>query len=105
MTGPVNVAIVGLGFGEDFLPVYLAHPQVGEVGLVDPAVERLTAVGDRFGVEARYTDYAEMLADERWHAVHILAPVSFHADYAVRALEAGRPVSYTHLTLPTKRIV
>lgn len=90
MTAPVNVAIVGLGFGEDFLPVYLAHPQVGQIALVDPSVERLTAVGDRFGIEARYTDYAEMLVDERWHAVHILAPVSFHADYAVAALEAGR---------------
>lgn len=90
MTGPVNVAIVGLGFGEDFLPVYLAHPQIGEVALVDPSVERLSAVGDRFGVEARYTDYADMLADERWHAVHVLAPVAFHADYAVAALEAGR---------------
>lgn len=90
MSGPVNIAIVGLGFGEDFLPVYLAHPEVGEVALVDPSVERLAAVGDRFGIEARYTDYAEMLTDERWHAVHVLAPVSFHADYAVAALEAGR---------------
>lgn len=90
MTGPVNVAIVGLGFGEDFVPVYLAHPQVGEVALVDPSIERLDAVGNRFGIEARYTDFTEMLADERWHAVHVLAPVAFHADYSVQALEAGR---------------
>lgn len=90
MTGPVNVAVVGLGFGEDFLPVYQAHPQVGDVAIVDLSPQRLASVGDRFGVSARYTDYAEVLADDHWTAVHILAPVSFHADYAVAALESGR---------------
>ena len=88
--GPVNVAIVGLGFGEDFLPVYAAHPDVGTVGIVDPAPERLAQVGNRHGITDRFADIAEVLADDRWHAVHVLAPVSFHADYAVRVLEAGK---------------
>lgn len=86
----IAVAVVGLGFGEDFLPVYLAHPDVREVALVDASEERLHAVGDRFGVAARYTDYAQMLADDRWDAVHVLVPVALHADFAVAALEAGK---------------
>lgn len=91
--GTVDVAIVGLGFGEDFLPVYRAHPQVGEMAVVDASRERLDVVADRHGIAHRYTDFHQMLADERWQAVHVLAPVRFHADYAVAALEAGRHVA------------
>ncbi len=81
---------MGLGFGQDFLPVYLAHPGVREVAIVDTSAERLAEVGDRFGIAARYTDYDEMLADPRWDAVHLLVPVALHAHYAVAALEAGK---------------
>lgn len=96
MSGPgekVDVAVVGLGFGEDFLPVYRAHPLVGEIAVVETSRERLDAVADRHSIAHRYTDFHEMLADERWRAVHVLAPVRFHADYAVAALEAGRHVA------------
>src|SRR5699024_2494364 len=31
-----------------------------------------------------------MLQEDRWDAVHILAPVSFHADYSIAALDAGK---------------
>lgn len=86
----VALAVVGLGFGQDFLPVYLAHPGVREVAIVDTSAERLAEVGDRFGIAARYTDYDEMLADPRWDAVHLLVPVALHAQYAVAALEAGK---------------
>lgn len=89
-TSGVSVAVVGLGFGEDFLPVYLAHPDVREVAVVDTDERRLAAVGDRHGIVSRFTDYAEMLADDRWDAVHVLVPVPLHADFAVAALEAGK---------------
>ncbi len=89
-SGGISVAVVGLGFGEDFLPVYLAHPGVREVALVDASAERLAEVADRYGVSARYTDYAQVLADPRWDAVHVLVPVALHADFAVAALEAGK---------------
>ena len=86
----LSVAVVGLGFGEDFLPIYQAHPDVGEIGIVDTSPERLHEVGARHGIEARYTSYEEMLQEDRWDAVHILAPVSFHADYSIAALDAGK---------------
>ena len=89
----VDVAVVGLGFGEDFLPVYRAHPGVGEIAVVDASPERLDAVAGRHSITHRYTDFHEMLQDDRWQAVHVLAPVRFHADYSVAALEAGRHVA------------
>lgn len=86
----INVAVVGLGFGADFVPLYLAHPGVGEVAIVEPSDQRREEVGNRFGITARFTHYDDVLADDRWDAVHIAAPVAYHADYAVAALEAGK---------------
>lgn len=90
MSAPLNVAVVGLGFGEDFLPIYRDHPSVGRIAIVDPSAERLTEVGDRYGLSDRFADIEAVLADPTWDAVHVLAPVSFHADYAIKVLEAGK---------------
>lgn len=90
MSDTVNIAVVGLGFGEDFLPIYSAHPGVGDIAIVDPSEQRLRDVGDRHGIVDRFSSYEEVLDDPRWDAVHIVAPVAFHADYAIRALKAGK---------------
>lgn len=87
---PINVAVVGLGFGEDFLPIYRAHPAVGELAIVDTSRARLDEVGRRYGIAHRYERYEDVLSSPLWDAVHVLAPVSFHADFAVAALEAGK---------------
>ncbi|MGW5361894.1 Gfo/Idh/MocA family protein [Actinopolymorpha pittospori] len=87
---PLDVAVVGLGFGADFVPLYADHPHVGRVGLVDSSPERLAAVGDRHGITDRYTRLEDVLADDRWDAVHILAPVAFHAEYSLAVLRAGK---------------
>jgi len=86
----INVAVVGLGFGEDFVPLYLAHPGVREVGIVEPSAERLEEVGSRYGITDRYSRYEDVLVDDKWDALHIAAPVSYHANYSVAALEAGK---------------
>lgn len=86
----VNVAIVGLGFGEHFLPIYADHPNVSDVGIVDISADRLRDVGDRYGVAARYPQFEDMLADDHWDAVHVLAPVAFHAPFARAVLQAGK---------------
>lgn len=85
----LTVAVVGLGFGQDFVPIYLSHPDVARVVLVEPDVDRLQEVGDRFAVSDRYTDVRDALADPTIDAVHVLAPVHFHADLSVAVLEAG----------------
>ena len=83
MSRSLYVAVVGLGFGEDFLPIYAAHPDVGVIAIVDNSEQRLTEVGERQGIADRFTSYDAVLANPRWDAVHIMAPVSFHADYTV----------------------
>lgn len=86
----LTVAVVGLGFGQDFVPIYLSHPDVARVVLVEPDADRLRVVGDRFAVPDRYADVQQALDDPSVDAVHILAPVRFHADLSVSVLESGK---------------
>lgn len=94
MTGQqLTVAVVGLGFGQDFVPIYLSHPDVASVVLVEPDAQRRQQVSARFGLAEGYADVADALTDPTVDAVHILAPVFLHADMVVAALDAGKHVA------------
>ena len=92
MTG-LRVAVVGLGFGQDFVPIYLSHPDVADVVLVEPDDRRRKEVATRFGLGEGYAALSGALADPAIDAVHILAPVALHADLAVAAMGAGKHVA------------
>ncbi|TDE89540.1 Gfo/Idh/MocA family oxidoreductase [Occultella glacieicola] len=91
----VRVALVGLGFGAEFIPIYQAHPDVELVAICQRDRGKLDAIGDAFGVERRYTSYEELLRDEEIDAVHLNTPIPLHADQSVAALEAGKHVACT----------
>ncbi|UFU07992.1 Gfo/Idh/MocA family protein [Ruania halotolerans] len=91
----VNVALVGLGFGAEFVPIYQAHPDAELVAICQRDRGNLDAIGDRFGIERRYTSYEELLTDPDIDAVHINTPIPLHADQSVAALEADKHVACT----------
>ena len=91
----IRVAIVGLGFGAEFIPIYQRHPNAEMYGICRRDRKELDACGDRFGVKARYTDYDALLADPNVDAVHINSPIVDHAPQAIAALEAGKHVAST----------
>jgi predicted dehydrogenase len=41
----LRVAVVGLGSGAEFVPIYLHHPDVETVAICDARSDRLTRVG------------------------------------------------------------
>lgn len=90
-----RAAIVGLGFGAEFIPIYQRHPHAEMFALCQRNREQLDKVGDAFGVERRYTDYAELLKDPDVDFVHINTPIPDHAAMSIAALEAGKHVACT----------
>lgn len=90
-----NVAIVGLSFGAEFIPIYQSHPHTNLVAICQRNREKLDAVGDAWGVEKRYTGYKELLKDRDIEVVHINTPPPVHADMCVAGLEAGKHVACT----------
>ncbi len=94
-TKKINIALVGLGFGAEFIPIYQAHPQVGEITICQRNPEALENVAEHFGVEKRTSDFEALLADPTIDAVHINTPIQYHAEQAIAALRAGKHVACT----------
>src|SRR5581483_9063903 len=92
---PIRVAIIGLGFGAEFIPIYQNYPGAEMAGICRRDPKGLAAVGDRYGIKGRYTDYRELLKDPNIDAVHINSPIPDHAWMSIEALQAGKHVACT----------
>src|SRR5438128_2451542 len=95
MANKIRVAIVGLGFGAEFIPIYQNHPDAEMYAVCRRNKKELDAVGDRFKVAKRYTDYNDLLKDPNVDAVHINSPIADHAPQSIAALKAGKHVAST----------
>ena len=82
----IRVAIVGLGFGAEFIPIYQRHPNAEMYAICRRDKGELDACGDRFGIAARYTSYEDLLKDPNVDAVHINSPIADHAPQSIAAL-------------------
>src|SRR5262245_42582279 len=74
----IRVAIIGLGFGAEFIPIYQAHPNAEMYAICRRNKAELDKAGDRSGIKTRYTDYNELLKDPNIDAVHINSPIPDH---------------------------
>lgn len=95
MNRKINMAIVGTGFGAEFIPIYQRHPHTNMYALCQRTKSRLDEISDSFGVETRYTDFYELIKDDNIDAVHINTPIHEHAPMSVAALKAGKHVAST----------
>ncbi|MBT5017732.1 MAG: Gfo/Idh/MocA family oxidoreductase [Planctomicrobium sp.] len=95
MSKTVNAAMIGLGFGAEFIPIYQAHPSANVTAICRRNEAELNKSGDQFGIEKRYTSYDDVLADPDIDFVHINSPISEHAWMSLKALDAGKHVMCT----------
>ena len=93
MTEQARIGVIGLGImGEQYARIYNAHPLASVTAICNRRRERLDAVGDKYGIEARYTDYVEMLDDAPLDAVCVATPDFAHYEPLKAALLAGKHV-------------
>lgn len=85
----LRVGVVGLGIGRMHIEGWRQHPAVEVVAIADTDVSRLDAVGEQFGVAARYTHAEAMLGAEDLDAVSVCTPNKFHKPLAIAAFAAG----------------
>jgi predicted dehydrogenase len=89
---PLRIAVVGCGAIAQMmhLPTLAERPDLFTIaGLADIDRATLEAVGARYHVQGRSTDFRELLADPQVEALLILASGS-HAKFVLPALEAGK---------------
>ncbi|MDZ4689130.1 MAG: Gfo/Idh/MocA family oxidoreductase [Planctomycetaceae bacterium] len=92
---PIKVAMVGLGFGSEFIPIYQAHPDAEIAAICQRNEDKLHKTGDQFQIGKRYTKYEDVLADPQVDFVHINSPIPDHAWMSLKALNAGKHVMCT----------
>lgn len=91
----LNVAIVGLGFGAEFIPIYQRHPRANMFAVCQRTKAKLDQIAEHFRIPRRYTDFDELIADPEIDAVHINSPIHLHAPQSIAALNAGKHVACT----------
>jgi predicted dehydrogenase len=95
MSKKVRVAIVGLGFGAEFISIYQNHPDAEMYAICRRNEKELNKVGDKFGIKNRFTDFAKLLQDPNVDAIHINSPIPDHAAQTLAGLKAGKHVACT----------
>jgi predicted dehydrogenase len=88
-TRRLRVGVIGLGIGRMHIEGWRQHPDVDVVAITDADPARLATVGEQFGIAARYTGAAEMLAAEQLDVVSICTPNKFHKELTLAAFAAG----------------
>lgn len=89
----LRIVVVGLNFGQYFVPIYQRHPGVAEVGIADLDQEVLQTVGQQYGIEHRFASFEDVLRSGGWDATHIVTPVAMHAQQSMAAMRAGLHVA------------
>jgi predicted dehydrogenase len=92
---PLNAAIVGLGFGAEFIPIYQNHPDVAIAAVCRRNEAELHKIGDAFGIAKRYASFEQVLEDPQIDFVHINSPIGEHGRMSIAALKAGKHVMCT----------
>jgi predicted dehydrogenase len=91
---PISVAIAGLGRSGWNIHARLLESVADRfrvVAVQDHLEERRREAVERFDCKS-YSDYADLVADDRAELVIVAVPSSLHAEYAQAALAAGRHV-------------
>ena len=95
MGSKINVAVVGLRFGAEFIPIYQHHPDVASLTICDTDDATLARWGDTYQVERRARTLDDLLTSAEVDAVHLVTPVNIHAEQSVAVLDAGKHCACT----------
>jgi len=95
MAKKINIAIIGLGFGAEFIPIYQRHPFANLIAVCQRDSRKLKRIQKAFDIPKGYTSYDELLKDPEIDAVHINTPIPDHAAQSIKALLAGKHVACT----------
>ena len=90
----IRYAVVGAGWISQiaFMPSVAQTENSEMTAIVTGNADKAKQLADFYGIKNVYTyeQYDEMLAGDIVDAVYIALPNSMHADYAIRALNAGK---------------
>lgn len=98
----IRIGLVGAGnIANTHLESYMKNNEAEIAAICDIDEARLKKTADRFGIEKRYTNIDDMLANEKLDAADVCVWNCNHAECTIKALEAGlhvlceKPMAYS----------
>jgi predicted dehydrogenase len=87
----MKIGLLGTGFGVAHARIYSQHPQVDAFVVFGRTPAKLDPIASELGV-ATTTDLDQIYDDPTIDLVDVCLPTPLHADYSIRALQAGKHV-------------
>ncbi len=88
----IGYAVLGLGIGMAHADAAYASQNADLIAVCDIDEARLAKAQKKYHGVTAYTDFEDLLKDDRVDVISICLPSAMHADFAVRAMEAGKHV-------------
>jgi predicted dehydrogenase len=94
MDGTINWGMIGCGdvTEKKSAPSFNKIKGSSLIGVTSRTKDKAVSYAKRHGIPVVFDTAEQLLADPRIHAVYIATPPSSHAEYAIRAMRAGKPV-------------
>ena len=92
MEHKIRYAVCGLGVGKGHCDAAIASEKADLVAVCDLIPEKMEKIAEKVPNLKMYTDFSDLIADPDIDIISICLPSSLHAEYAVRAMEAGKHV-------------
>ncbi|MBQ4042720.1 MAG: Gfo/Idh/MocA family oxidoreductase [Clostridia bacterium] len=92
MERKIGYAVVGLGIGKAHVDAAAACEKANLVAVCDLVQEKMDKIVEKYPGTKTYTDFDELMKDDEVGVVSICLPSSMHAEYAARAMRAGKHV-------------
>lgn len=87
----MNIAILGTGFGKEHAKLFCQEKMVDKIIVWGRNPEKLAEIKKELGVQTT-TNLNEILNDQTIELVDVCLPTQVHAEYAIKALRAGKHV-------------
>ena len=87
----MKIAILGTGFGKEHVKLFCQEKEVDEIIVWGRKPEKLKEIENELGVKTT-TDMESIFNDASIELVDVCLPTKLHAEYAVKALRAGKHV-------------
>ena len=89
----LRIGILGCAnIAKQFVRDVTGSPKISVVAAASRRLESAAEFSKTFGIERSYASYEALLADGNLNAVYIPLPNSLHAEWAIKAAEAGKHV-------------
>jgi predicted dehydrogenase len=93
LSGTLRWGVVGTGgIAAKFVADLSLLPDAEVVAVGSRSADGAENFGDRFRIDRRHASYADLVADPEIDAVYVATPHPFHAEHALQAIAAGKPV-------------